>query len=169
MRVLATIAASLVLLADCRAQQPPSRSASIGETCVVRRVVDGDTFHCADGLKVRLIGIDTPERGQGEAARRASAALRRLVPPGSRVRLETDVQVTDRYGRRLAYAWRDTLLVNEALVREGWALLYTVPPNLRYADRLQAAQRRAREARTGLWATGGFACTPRDFRARRCR
>jgi micrococcal nuclease len=136
--------------------------------CTISRVVDGDTFYCADGLKVRLIGLDAPERGQGRAAREASAALRRLLPVGARVQLEQDVAPRDRYGRTLAYAWRDSLLVNERLLREGWAFLLTVPPNVRYVDRLERAQRAARMQKAGLWREPGLACAPRDWRARRC-
>lgn len=136
--------------------------------CTVARVVDGDTFYCSDGLKVRLIGLDAPERGQRRAAREARTALRRLLPAGVRVLLEQDVGARDRYGRTLAYAWRDSVLVNERLLREGWAFLLTVPPNVRYVDRFERAQRAARVQKAGLWREPGLACPPRDWRAGRC-
>lgn len=136
--------------------------------CTVTRVVDGDTFYCADGRKVRLIGIDAPERDQGRAGRESAAALRRMLPAGASVRLEQDVGPRDRYGRALAYVWLGDALVNEVLVREGWAFLLTVPPNVKYVNRLQRAQRTARAARAGLWREPGLACPPRDWRARRC-
>jgi micrococcal nuclease len=134
----------------------------------VERIADGDTFSCRDGRKVRLIGIDTPELGQGEPGRQARRALARLVPPGSSVRLERDVAPRDRYGRELAHVWSGSRLVNEALVLDGWAVLYTVPPNVKYADRLERAQKQAREAGVGLWRSGGFGCAPADWRRRRC-
>ena len=136
--------------------------------CTVARVVDGDTFYCSDGLKVRLIGLDAPERGQGRAAREATTALRHLLPAGVRVQLEQDVGPRDRYGRTLAYAWRDSVLINERLLREGWAFLLTVPPNVRYVDRFERAQRAARVQKAGLWREPGLACPPRDWRAGRC-
>jgi micrococcal nuclease len=136
--------------------------------CTVTRVVDGDTFYCADGRKVRLIGIDAPERAQGRAGRESAAALRRLLPAGASVRLEQDVGPRDRYGRSLAYAWIGNALVNEVLVREGWAFLLTVPPNVKYVNRLERAQRTARSTRAGLWREPGLACSPRDWRAKRC-
>lgn len=145
-----------------RAPGPPA------EPCTVTRIVDGDTFYCDDTLKVRLIGIDAPERGQGEPGAAAAAALRRLMPRGAVVRLERDVTLTDRYGRRLAYVWRGDTLVNEAMVRGGWAILYTVPPNVKYVDRLERAQRAARHARAGLWNTWRFVCPPASWRRRRC-
>ena len=148
---------------------PPSESAAPPPSpCVVERIADGDTFSCRDGRKVRLIGIDTPELGQGESGRQARRALARLVPPGSSVRLERDVAPRDRYGRELAHVWSGSRLVNEALVLDGWAVLYTVPPNVKYADRLERAQKKAREAGVGLWQSGGFECAPADWRRRRC-
>ncbi|MCS7173982.1 MAG: thermonuclease family protein [Armatimonadetes bacterium] len=96
---------------------------------------------------VRLIGLDAPETSPNHrAARQAGqlgrslqeilrlgelsrAAAGRLAPPGSTVFLELDVQTRDRYGRLLAYLWLpDGTLLNERLLRDGWAVLLTVPP-----------------------------------------
>jgi micrococcal nuclease len=135
---------------------------------VVLRVADGDTFSCKDGRKVRLIGIDSPERKQPPFGASAHQGLLRMVRPGSEVRLEHDVVLNDRYGRVLAYAWTGTTLVNEAMVRDGWAVLYTVPPNVKYAERFRRAQNEARTRRAGLWAQNGFSCLPKDFRRKAC-
>jgi micrococcal nuclease len=137
--------------------------------CVVARITDGDTFSCRDGRRVRLIGVDSPELRQGESGRLARAALTRLVPPGTAVRLEHDVAPRDRYGRELAHVWSGSRLVNEAIVLEGWAMLYTVPPNVKYAQRLERAQKKARAAGAGLWASAGFACAPSAYRRGECR
>ena len=145
-----------------RPDSPPQAS------CVVERVGDGDTFTCRDGRKVRLLGIDTPELGQGKPGRDAHEALKRLLPRGTTVGLERDVAPRDRYGRVLAYVWTGSRMVNEALLRQGWAMLYTLPPNVKYAARLERAQQDARAARAGLWASGGFECPPRDWRRREC-
>jgi micrococcal nuclease len=160
--------ACLLLAAACGGTPARTASAQLVE-CTVTRLSDGDSFRCADGARVRLIGLDAPELGQGEAGRAARDALERLLPKDRVLRLELDVAPRDRYGRRLAYAWRGSVLLNEAMLRGGWAMLYTLPPNVKYVRRLEAAQRAAREGRAGLWATGGFACAPRDFRRRACR
>jgi micrococcal nuclease len=136
--------------------------------CVVERVGDGDTFTCRDRREVRLLGIDTPELAQGEPGRQAHAALRRLLPRGTAVRLERDVAPRDRGGRALAYVWTGSRMINESLVREGWAMLYTLPPNVKYAARLERAQREARAAGAGLWGSGGFECSPLAYRRREC-
>ena len=91
-----------------------------------------------------------------------------MIPTGTTVRLERDVAPADRYGRALAYAWVGTILVNEAMVQGGWAVLYTVPPNVKYAGRLGDAQNEARVRGAGLWAKSGFACPPADFRRGKC-
>ena len=168
-----TAAALSVLLSVCLALPScgaaPRTVPAQPSPCVVARVADGDTLTCRDGRRVRLIGIDTPELAQGEPGRRARAALLRLAPPGSPVRLERDVAPRDRYGRELAHVWTGKRLVNEALVLEGWAVLYTVPPNVKYAERLELAQKKARVAGAGLWASGGFDCAPAAYRRRECR
>jgi micrococcal nuclease len=138
------------------------------EPCVVTRVIDGDTLDCVPFGRVRLIGMDTPEAAQRPFGAMATEALARLIPEGGAVRLERDVEPTDRYGRTLGYVWVDGLLVNWALVRRGFAVLLTYPPNVQYVDWLTSAQTAARTEGLGLWAVDGFACPPVEFRRGRC-
>ena len=60
------------------------------------------------------------------------------------------------------------LALNEALVRGGWAVLYTVPPNVKYASRVERAQKEARASRAGLWNGSAFECSPSDYRRHAC-
>jgi micrococcal nuclease len=138
------------------------------ENCVVIRITDGDTIECLRIGRVRLIGIDSPERDRQPFGDQARDALERLIPVGARVQLEGDAEPVDRYGRRLSYVWREGLLVNWAMVRQGWAVQLTYPPNVQYVDALEAAQRLAREEGAGLWASGGFECLPVRHRRREC-
>jgi micrococcal nuclease len=142
-------------------------SRTVANATVVR-VVDGDTIRARlDGAgeeRVRLIGIDTPETKDPRRpvqcfGREAAARTAALLPPGTRVRLERDVEPRDRYGRLLAYVWRasDGLFVNLSLARDGYALALTIPPNVAHADEIVAAVRAAREEGRGLWsACGGY-------------
>jgi micrococcal nuclease len=149
----------------CAARQQETRTQ---DTCTVARVSDGDSFRCADGRRVRLTGVDSPESQQHPYGERARQALLQLLPPGGSVRLESDVAASDRHGRVLAYVWTGPTLVNEAMVLDGWAVLYTVPPNVKYAERLGRAQNEARRNGAGLWSQRGFDCLPNDFRRKRC-
>ena len=128
----------------------------------VVRIVDGDTIHVeVDGRRetVRYIGVDTPESVKPGTpvqcfAKRASALNERLVA-GERVRLVLDAEARDRYGRLLAYVYRDRddLFVNAALVRRGYAVALTIPPNVAHADELRRLAASAREQGRGLWSS----------------
>ncbi|HOX09639.1 MAG TPA: thermonuclease family protein [Candidatus Omnitrophota bacterium] len=116
----------------------------------VTRVIDGDTIVMENGEHVRYIGIDTPERGRPyyKEAKRQNEGLVK----GRRVRLEYDVGRTDRYGRTLAYVYAGEIFVNEELVRRGYALAYTVPPNVKYSKRFVSLQQEARDQKRGIWS-----------------
>jgi micrococcal nuclease len=120
----------------------------------VVRVIDGDTAVLDGGEKVRLLGIDTPEKGE-PFADSATAVLARLILHKA-VRLQHDFRKRDNYGRLLAYIYvDDTLLVNSALVAEGLARVYLFPEditNQTIIDRLIAAQRQALAANRGIWS-----------------
>jgi micrococcal nuclease len=154
-RILAAVSASALAGVGC--SEPTERRGAEPGT-LVTRVVDGDTAHVElDGrdVTIRFIGIDTPESvapGQPlecfgpEAAGYTTDRLE-----GGRVRLEFDVEREDRFGRTLAYVWIGDELFNETLLRRGYALVTTFPPNVRYVERFAAAQRDARERDRGLW------------------
>lgn len=122
-------------------------------------MVDGDTAHVlfrGRDVTIRFIGVDTPETvapGQPVGCYGAEASqftADRLT--GTSVRLEFDVDRIDLYGRTLAYLWMpDGSLFNETLVRRGFATVATYPPDTRYVDRFEVAQRGAKEADRGLW------------------
>lgn len=131
-----------------------------GRDVVVTSITDGDTLRAGDE-RVRLIGIDTPEvSGDVECfGREATAALDRLVPPGTDVRLVSDVAPVDRYGRTLAYVYRldDGIFVNLAMARDGYAVPLTVPPDVAHSQDLAQAAADARDAGRGLWSACGDA------------
>lgn len=119
-------------------------------TVRVSRIVDGDTVDISGNQRVRYIGVDTPETGDCFGSE-ATEKNKELVL-GKEVVLEKDVSETDRFGRLLRYVWLGETMVNEEMVREGFAKVFTYPPDVKYADRFVAAQREARENKRGLWA-----------------
>ncbi len=136
----------------------------------VKRVVDGDTFVLATGERVRLIGIDTPEMHDSPKLYRDSEKthqdVKTIVKLGTlayeytksliekkRINLEFDVEKEDRYHRLLAYAYlKDGTFINAELIRQGYASVMTIPPNVKYADLFLKLAQEARENKRGLWA-----------------
>jgi micrococcal nuclease len=135
----------------------------------VTRVIDGDTIELRKIGRVRLLGIDTPEsrinpKLERDAKRtgkdinaiikmgkKATEVTRSLVV-GKKVRVEFDVEKKDKYGRWLAYIYLpDGKMLNAELIREGYAQVYTFPPNVKYVDRFLELQRKAREEKKGFW------------------
>jgi micrococcal nuclease len=100
--------------------------------------------------KVRLIGIDAPELDKVPWGIQARDALRGLVN-GKSVRLETDITIRDQYRRLLAYVYVGEILVNLEMIRQGQAVLYTVPPNAAHVEEYRKAQLEARQAGRGVW------------------
>ncbi len=134
----------------------------------VVRVSDGDTLVVQVDPnrqeKVRLVGIDTPEMAQEPWGERAKAFTERLAL-GKMVRLETDVQPRDQYGRLLAYAYVGKTFINYELVRQGYAMLLTYPPNVAHVETFKKAQEQARKEGRGIWnPSSGLDQSPRDFR-----
>lgn len=114
-------------------------------------VTDGDTVRLDDGERVRLLGIDTPERGENLYSQ-AGDSLRAMVL-NRKVGLEFDRTRRDPYKRLLCYLWIGDTLVNEQMVASGFARLYIWPPDTLHFARLLAAQTKARRAHLGLWAS----------------
>ena len=128
-------------------------------------VTDGDTIRVdVDGRNepVRLILIDAPETHDPNNppecfGQEATTYLTWLLSLGGDLYLETDVSDRDRFGRLLRYVWLDfgdgeVYLVNEALVRAGYAALSTFPPDVKYVDEMREAGQFARELGYGLWS-----------------
>lgn len=138
------------------------------------RVIDGDTFVCqfSDGKEehIRLIEVDTPESRRNEKAKRdasrsgrdistiiaqgkkASEFTKSYLKPGTTVKLELDVEHRDKYGRLLAYVYLPNGdMFNALLMKEGYAQVLTVPPNVKHQDLFLKLQREARENNRGLW------------------
>jgi micrococcal nuclease len=140
----------------------------------VVQIVDGDTLtiqHNGRAQKIRLIGIDAPEsrinnKTKKDAARgnedldtitkmgkEATRFVKKIVKPGDPISIEFDKQTRDKYGRLLGYVYLSNgKMLNEEIVKAGYANLMTYPPNVKYQDRFLKAYREARENSRGLWA-----------------
>ena len=143
------------------------------ETAAVLGVVDGDTLKIKyEGREenIRFIGIDAPESKPNEKAKRdaqrsgedlktiisqgkeATEFVKTMVRPGDKVTIEFDVQTRDKYGRLLGYVYLfNGKMLNEEIVKAGYANLMTYPPNVKCQERFLKAYREARENQRGLW------------------
>jgi micrococcal nuclease len=122
----------------------------------VVKIIDGDTIEIEGNKTVRYIGIDTPELKdeRSDIACLAGKAMEKNkeLLEGNSIRLEKDVSKTDKYGRLLRYVYKDDIFINELLVREGYALVSTYPPDVKYQDLFIEAEREARNNKKGIWS-----------------
>ncbi len=131
-------------------------------TCLVKRIVDGDTIELENGQIVRYIGIDTPElhhpKKEIECFATAAAEFNKNLVEGKIVYLEKDVSETDRYKRLLRYVYivdesspSSKIFVNQKMVEEGYASAATFPPDVKYAELFNTLQEAARKNNKGMW------------------
>ncbi|WP_224410678.1 thermonuclease family protein [Oscillatoria salina] len=154
----------LLLLAAC--QTLPSETTPTGLTAQVQRVVSGQTLEVVVTSqqpalieRVRLIGIKAPDLAQEPWGSDAKKQLESLVsedrdtanPNLGSIIVESDVQEKDRFDRRLAYVWHQGKLLNEELVKQGYAIAIPSSPNIKYSERLRRAQEYARIMGLGIW------------------
>jgi micrococcal nuclease len=164
------IAAALTLTA-CTSTNPQQGSAgqnADANEATVSRVIDGDTFVAttsAGEKTIRLLNVDTPETKDPNApveclGPEATAALEQLLPVGSVVRLELDVEPTDQYGRTLAGVFNSSgTLVNAEVARQGLGIPMLIEPNRKFYPAVEEAFEEARTRAVGLNSTE-VACLP---------
>ena len=149
-------------------------------------VIDGDTLKIRlQGREelVRLIGIDAPESHENDKATQQSIRLRipieRILDLGKRstdfarsvlkknqrVELEFDVQKRDRFGRLLAYIYnQENQMLNRLLLKNGYAKLLTIAPNVKYSEKFRADFSEGRIAQRGLWSFSGFSDFSQEYK-----
>lgn len=165
-RVVTAVLAVLYLTCLC--------SQLAAEQATVLSVSDGDTVVVRIGRereRIRLIGIDTPESHPNRRAKKiaardhqelasildqgkaASQFTQKLLPSGTAVRVEYDIEKRDHYGRLLGYLWLSSgEMINETIIASGYAYPLTIPPNVRYRERFLKGFQAARHSKRGLWA-----------------
>ncbi|MBO1059215.1 MAG: thermonuclease family protein [Dolichospermum sp. JUN01] len=164
------ILASFLLLVSC---QSHNNSSIIPANVKIARVVSGQSLEVL-GMEaqpnlisqVRLIGLDAPDIRQlpwGEDAKQLVEGL--IGGANQAVNLEFDLEAKDKFNRTLAYVWKDKLLLNEEVVKQGYALFVARSPNHKYDQRLERAQQWARIMGKGIWNPDKpMRITPGEFR-----
>ncbi|MDF5718957.1 MAG: thermonuclease family protein [Rhizonema sp. PD37] len=159
----------VLLLVACQPQNPLNESRQL--EVKVSQVVSGQALEVL-GMpeqttlvsQVRLLAIDAPDLQQRPWGDDAKLRLEELIG-GQRVILEFDLEEKDKFGRTLAYLWKDKVLLNEQLVKDGYALFVMRSPNHKYDQRLERAQQWARLVGLGIWNPDQpMRLTPAEFR-----
>ena len=119
------------------------------EPTVVTKVIDGDTVVVEGGQRIRLLNIDTRERGENCYAE-AKKRMEELVLLKN-VMLERDKEDKDRYDRLLRYIYVGNMSVNIEMVREGLAIVYIYEPNVKYRSEFIAAEQEGKTAGGCVW------------------
>ncbi len=164
------ILACLILLVSCQANnQLTANQVQVK----VARVVSGQSLEVLGMAEqpnlisqVRLIGIDAPDIRQRPWGDKAKQGLETLIGGAEQiVTLEFDIEPKDKIGRTLAYVWKDKVLLNEELVKQGYVLFVGRSPNHKYDQRLERAQQWARIMGQGIWQPEKpMRLTPAEFR-----
>jgi len=136
--------------------KPKGHSSRQPLSVTVKKVFDGDTFLSKSGIKFRLLGIDTPETPRRSKpgdyyGKEAKRELSRLILK-KRVYLEYDKRVQDDYDRFLVFVRTSNgVSVNEHLLKNGFARLFVIPPNLSKINEFKSLETEARNSEQGLW------------------
>ncbi len=140
----------------------------------ILNIIDGDSLLVQEGsskIKLRLIGIDAPESFPNDKAlldaKRIRTDLKSIVAAGKRskkhledllaghnkIKIVTDKQKHDDYGRLLAYVFiGENQFINLQMIKDGYARPMAKSPNLRYADQFSESARQASREKLGLWS-----------------
>jgi micrococcal nuclease len=129
---------------------------------VVDRVLDGDTIELTTGERIRLLGVDSPERSNpAECWGEEAYTFLDTKLDGQTIKLEYDVEREDTFGRTLAWVHLGDELVNATLVSEGHACVLIIPPNGQTRESyLEGLETQAQGANRGLWLTCEGCDTP---------
>lgn len=139
----------------------PTPTIFVGEKQIVKvvRVIDGDTIEIEGKIKVRYIGINTPEiyhdttgKKTGEQCFADNAYLenKKLVE-GKTITLIKDVSEKDKYGRLLRYVYVGDLFINDYLMTNGYAKIMMIKPDIKYYQQFKIEEKDAKEKKLGIW------------------
>lgn len=146
----------------------PSPTIFTGDKQMVKvvRAIDGDTIEIEGKIKVRYIGINTPEiyhdttgkkTGEQCFANESYLENKKLVE-GKTVTLIKDVSDKDKYGRLLRYVYVDpsessgqATFINDYLIKNGYAKIMTIKPDIKYSQQFKTDQADAKTNNLGIW------------------
>jgi endonuclease YncB( thermonuclease family) len=141
----------------------------VAERVTLARVIDGDTLWLKDGRKLRIIGINAPEKTSGKRlgqplAQEATVATRQFFAGSATIWIKPGIDGKDRYKRSLVHAYReDGGNLAEFLLKSGLAFHIAIPPNLGHYDCFSQAEHSARIKGHGLWVNDYYQPKPAEL------
>lgn len=122
----------------------------------VSKIIDGDTFEIENGQKVRMLGINSPEKNEfyyHESAEKLAQLIK-----GRQVKLEAGPEDVDKYGRLLRYVFVDGKFVNVELIKGGYAVVHILNPDEKHFLEFKKAEKEAKERGLGIWKKSSDKC-----------
>jgi micrococcal nuclease len=119
----------------------------------IKRIIDGDTIVLSDNTIIRYIGIDCPELNtpNGKIVKHINDS----ILTGKILKITYDKSRYDRYGRTLGYVYTvantDTVFINAWLIQYGYAVVMTLPPNVKYQSLFSNLEYQAKINHRGFW------------------
>jgi endonuclease YncB( thermonuclease family) len=136
---------------NCNAKQ-------FDETVQVAQVYDGDTIKLIDGRKLRLIGINTPERGRDGKKNEpfyqaAKDQLQQIINKNQgQIKVVFGKSKRDRYKRLLAHIFTlDNENITATLIKNGMGFTIAIPPNIQLLKCYKDAEHKAQKQKRGIW------------------
>lgn len=137
-----------------------------GNTQIVERIIDGDTFVTSTNERIRLIGVNTPEiekKNDPDSVAQcfgpeATKWLNQTIPPGSAVRIEHEADHKDYVGRTLGHVYKlsndpsqPDLYINAELLKQGFAETMFRGKNVAKRPEFKQLEQEAKSAGIGRW------------------
>jgi len=119
----------------------------------VIKVTDGDTIKLSDGRTIRYIGVDTPEVEENDCFSKEAKEINEKLVLGKTVKIETDLNEIDQFGRTLAYVFVGNILVNQKLLEDGTGKFYMDNLNTKYTNTLVKASQEGYKSKKGIWSS----------------
>ncbi|MSS74440.1 thermonuclease family protein [Candidatus Pacearchaeota archaeon] len=116
---------------------------------LVTKIIDGDTIEIESGQRIRLICINTPEKGEG-GYKEAKDYLKSTIL-NKKVVLKKDISETDRHDRLLRYLYLNNKLINELIARKGYGVTFPYEPDTKFCAKIKKAEKKAKKEHIGLW------------------
>jgi len=148
----------LLCAATVRAEADSCNTRQFDETVTVTQVYDGDTIKLADGRKLRLIGINTPERGRDGKKDQpfyseAKNQLQQIIKNNQhQLNIILGRDKRDRYKRLLAHPFTlNGQNISTTLLKKGLGYTIAIPPNIKFLECYKTAEIEAQKFNSGIW------------------